>query len=165
MHWYLILTKPRQEFLALKNLEYQGYECYLPTRPTQHLRNGIIKIENGPLFPRYLFIQLGTHSSDKSWGPIRSTIGVSGLVKFGVEPAKVDERLIEQLRLHESLMQGNPKNLYSSGDQVVVLDGPFAGIDAVFEMSDGDSRVIVLIELLGKKVSLKVSPVSLRKAS
>jgi hypothetical protein len=28
--WYLVHTKPRQEDVALANLERQGYECYLP---------------------------------------------------------------------------------------------------------------------------------------
>ncbi len=28
--WYLIHTKPRQEHIALTNLERQGYTCYLP---------------------------------------------------------------------------------------------------------------------------------------
>ena len=164
MHWYLILTKPRQEFSALQNLMRQGYECYLPTRPVEKLRNRVIKVVCGPLFPRYLFVLLGTDSADKSWAPIRSTLGVCGIVRFGSEPAKVDFRLVDQLKLHESFMQGETEGLYASGDQVVLIDGPFAGIEAVFKMSDGDSRVIVLIELLGKKVPLKISPVSLRKA-
>ena len=39
MHWYLIYTKPRQEKVALQNLEQQGYQCYLPLLPKEKLRH------------------------------------------------------------------------------------------------------------------------------
>ena len=44
MHWYLVHTKPRQEGLALENLERQGYECYLPTLPSEKLRQGVVTV-------------------------------------------------------------------------------------------------------------------------
>ena len=36
-HWYLIHTKPRQESVALENLERQGYQCYLPVDANRKL--------------------------------------------------------------------------------------------------------------------------------
>ena len=38
MHWFLIHTKPRQEGIALENLERQGYPCYLPMLAAEELR-------------------------------------------------------------------------------------------------------------------------------
>ena len=83
MYWYLIYTKPRQEQRALLNLEQQGYECYLPLHAAEKLQRGKLSVVEEPLFPRYLFIQLDTSQTGKSWGPIRSTKGVSHLVAFG----------------------------------------------------------------------------------
>ncbi len=57
MHWYLVHTKPRQEWCALQNLERQGFECYLPTLPAEKLRQGGLAVEGEPLFSRYLFIR------------------------------------------------------------------------------------------------------------
>jgi transcriptional antiterminator RfaH len=85
MHWYLVHSKPRQERLALENLERQGYQCYLPVLPTEKMRRGSLTIADEALFPRYLFIRLGNDLSDKGWGPIRYTTGVSRLVSFGSE--------------------------------------------------------------------------------
>lgn len=56
MHWYLVHTKPRQEKCALENLHRQGYQCYLPTLPSEKLRQGLLTVADEPLFPRYLFI-------------------------------------------------------------------------------------------------------------
>jgi transcriptional antiterminator RfaH len=163
MHWYLIHTKPRQEKSALQNLTQQGYACYLPILPTEKLRQGSLTVADEPLFPRYLFIQLGMGDSARSWSPIRSTKGVSRLVSFGNEPAKVDDRLIDLLKSQEDAVQGQPQRLFTRGERVRLTDGAFAGIEGIYQMADGESRVMVLIELLSKPVQLRIAPSSLRK--
>lgn len=163
MHWYLIHTKPRQERCALQNLEQQGYVCYLPTFPAEKLRQGILSVADEPLFPRYLFIRLGRGDSAQSWGPIRSTKGVSRLVNFGAEHARVGDGLIDLLKSEEETGRAEPKRLFKPGQRVRLSEGPFAGIDGIFQMADGERRVMVLIELLSKPVSLTVSAASLRK--
>jgi len=164
MHWYLVHTKPRQEKSALENLQRQGYPCYLPTLPSEKIHQGILMTTDEPLFPRYLFIQLGHGDSAKSWAPIRSTKGVSRLVCFGAEPAKVDNRLIELLRAQEIAAQAKPERLFTPGERVRLTAPPFAGVEGVYQMVDGERRVMVLIEMLSKPVALRVSPASLRKA-
>jgi transcriptional antiterminator RfaH len=163
MNWYLIHTKPRQEKVALQNLEQQGYECYLPTLMAEKLRQGEVAIGCEPLFPRYLFIHLDKGDSAKSWSPIRFTKGVSRLVVFGNEPAKVDDRLVELLRSQGQMRESQPLRLFTSGERLQLVDGAFAGVDAIYQMSDGEGRVMVLIEMLSKSVRMSVSPSNLRK--
>lgn len=165
MYWYLIHSKPRQEKCALQNLEQQGYQCYLPTLPMEKLRQGVLTVTDEALFPRYLFIRLGQGGAAKSWAPIRSTKGVSRLVCFGVEPAKVDEGLIELLRMQEAAMQSEAEPLFKPGERVCLTEGTFAGIEGVFQVADGERRVMALIELLSKPVSVRVSAAGLRKVS
>lgn len=165
MHWHLVHTKPKQEKRALENLIRQGYQCYLPTLPSEKLRQGRLTVADEPLFPRYLFIRLGQEDSAKSWLPIRSTKGVSRLVSFGIHPAQVDDNLIELLRTQEGLVQSEPERLFSPGERVLLINTPFAGIEGVYKMTDGERRVMVLIEMLSKPVAVRVTPACLRKAS
>jgi transcriptional antiterminator RfaH len=165
MNWYLVHTKPRQEGMALENLQRQGYTCYLPTLPVEKVRRKQMVWVEEPLFPRYLFIQLGVGLESKSWSPIRSTLGVSTLVRFGMEPAKVDPSLIEGLRAHEQAFKETPQKLFEVGQKVVVTQGPFAGVEGIFQMRDGQQRVMVLIELMSKKVPLSVAPHELKTAN
>jgi transcriptional antiterminator RfaH len=165
MHWYLIHTKSRQEKRALQNLEQQGYQCYLPILPTEKLRQGALTVTDDPLFPRYLFIRLAQDHSAKSWSPIRSTKGVSRLVSFGTEPVKIDGGLIDLLRDREAALQLEPERLFRQGERVRLAEGTFAGIDGIYQMTDGERRVMVLIELLSKPVFVRVSPTGLRKVS
>ncbi len=156
MDWYLIHTKPRQERTALDHLERQGYSCYLPLLPCEQRRAGGIVVAQEALFPRYLFIALEQSAEAKSWGPIRSTRGVSRLVSFGAQPARVDTRLVEALRQREAARQNDPVRLFASGDRVGFSDGAFAGLEAVYQNPDGESRALVLIELLSRPQRVRV---------
>lgn len=159
MSWYLIHSKPRQEKVALENLERQGYPCYLPVLRLEKLRRGAVVVSDEPLFSRYLFVQLDTDSHGRSWTPIHSTRGVSRLVRFGVEPARVDDALVAYLRQTQAV---EVKRLFKPGQRVQVTEGAFAGVEGIFQMEDGQARAMVLIELLSRQVSLPVDAAQLR---
>ncbi len=163
MNWYLVHTKPRQEKCALDNLQWQGYECYFPVMPAEKLRLGKISTVLQPLFPRYLFIRLGQGPLAQSWTPVRSTKGVSRLVTFGSTPAKVDDALITLLRGQEGLVQAEPDRLFKADERVRITSGAFTGIEGIYQVTDGDQRVMVLIELMSKPVKISVAPSVLQK--
>lgn len=54
-------------------------------------------------------------------------------------------------------------NLAATGEQVVVADGPFVGVEAIYQMADGEGRVMLLLNILSKQVKMTVSPASVRK--
>jgi transcriptional antiterminator RfaH len=165
-NWYVIHTKPRQEQRALSNLENQGYQCYLPMIAIEKLsRERRLHVIQEPLFPRYLFISLDASRYGQNWSPIRSTWGVSGLVSFGSEPAKINSVLIDLLRQQEQGLSEDPQCLFSVGESLLVAEGPFAGLQAVYQMASGENRAMVLIELMGKSAQMQIAPASLRKVS
>jgi transcriptional antiterminator RfaH len=164
-NWYVIHTKPRQEQRALSNLQQQGYQCYLPMIAIEKLSRERLHVIQEPLFPRYLFISLDASRYGQNWSPIRSTWGVSGLVSFGSEPAKINSGLIALLRQQEQALSEDPQRLFSAGENLLVADGPFAGLQAVYQMPNGENRAMVLIELMGKSAQMQIAPASLRKVS
>ena len=156
--WYAALCKPRQETVAEANLANQGFAVYLPRLKTPRRRAGRWVDAVEPLFPRYLFVAADLEA--RSLAPIRSTRGVSGLVRFGVEPAVVPDNLIEALRRREDSTTGLhvcTRPLFAAGDRVKLLHGPLAGLEGVFAAETGDLRVIVLMEMLGRLNRLEVS--------
>lgn len=165
MQWYLVHTKPRQEICAQQNLEQQGYECYLPLLHKEKVRRGALTLTSEALFPRYLFIRLGAGLTSKSWAPIRSTKGVSRLVAFGTEPAKISNDLVLAL---QAAQQGEAaaapvERAFVPGQRVQLVEGAFAGIEGIFLETDGERRVMVLIEMLSKPIPIAVGPGALRK--
>lgn len=161
--WYVIHTKPRQEQRALSNLQQQGYQCYLPMIAIEKLSRERLHVIQEPLFPRYLFISLDASRYGQNWSPIRSTWGVSGLVSFGSEPAKINSGLIDLLRQQEQGLSEDPQRLFAKGETLLVADGPFSGLQAVYQMASGENRAMVLIELMGKSAQMQIAPASLRK--
>jgi transcriptional antiterminator RfaH len=162
LSWYLVHTKPRQEDIALANLQRQGYECYLPQMRIERVRRRKAEVATEPMFPRYLFIRLDSSDQGKSWSPIRSTLGVSQLVHFGARAAKVDDTLVDLLRQRERFLP--TEAMFHSGDSVVIADGPFAGIEAIYQTVDAERRAFILLEILAKPVSMHIDAGRLRKA-
>ncbi|MBP7565631.1 MAG: transcription/translation regulatory transformer protein RfaH [Burkholderiaceae bacterium] len=162
MHWHLIHTKPRQERVALQNFEQQGVPCYLPLRATEKLSGGALAQGLEPLFPRYLFIELDDEQPVVSWSSVRSTRGVNRLVCFGPRPAIVDPTLVEQLRAFEPARRNAPVPLFGAGKRIRIVQGPFSGLEAVYQMTDGERRAMVLIEILSRPVQLAVPVSALR---
>ncbi len=163
--WYVVHSKPKQEARALLNLTNQGYDCFLPMHKKQVVRRGVVATQAEPLFSRYLFIQLNTDISGKSWAPIRSTLGVSKLVVFGTEPARVDSDLIRLFKQRELNVCAEVTPLFKTGDQVEIVQGPFAGLNATFQMDDGEMRAMVLIDVLNKATRLKLPLTDLRRVA
>jgi transcriptional antiterminator RfaH len=155
-NWYLVLTKPRQEHKAQQHLRQQHFETYLPLCRQQRVRRTRRVEVTEPLFPGYLFIRLDT--TNDNWAPIRSTPGVSRLVRFGSAPAQVPDACVQGLRAHEG-----PEGVhelggdFQRGDRVKVLDGPFRDLEAVFLEPRGSERVMILLHVLGGLKPVEVS--------
>lgn len=148
--WYLVQCKPRQEFRALEHLQQQGFECLLPMHQIERLRNGQWRCLKEPLFPGYLFIELDTLRHN--WMPIRSTRGVSQVVRFGTNPLSVPPSLINRLRHHSPPTEHELK----PGDKVTVGGSNGDGMEAIFLSKDGTNRVLLLLKILQREVRISV---------
>ena len=142
--WHVVHTKPRAELRALENLERQGFEVYLPMITLQKVRRAKLASITEPMFSRYLFLRTTPRMEDLS--VVRSTLGVSQLVRFGTVPAKVPHAWVEAMRVQPAVQE----TLHKPGDKVLLADGMLKGLEAVYMHTDGEMRAMVLIDLLSK---------------
>lgn len=156
VEWFLAFSKPRQEERARLNIERQGHPTYLPKILETRRRRGAPVDRIGPLFPRYIFFQ--ADDIVESWAPLRSTYGVTTLVRFGSTIAKVPEDLIAWLKGCE-----NEKGLHvmvphelQSGDAVNVTEGPMEGLEGIFVARSGRERALILLNVLGRRNRVQV---------
>jgi len=154
--WYLVHTKPRQEELAKEHLERQDYSVYLPMAVVRRKRRGRSVRVVEAMFSRYLFINLSDETDD--WGPIRSTIGVSTLVRFGQDPVSIPDTLIFSLRERENSdgIQILPEKEHQKGDMVRIAEGPMEGYEGLFQCETGKERVILLLQIAEKSVNVEL---------
>jgi len=152
LSWFAVMTKPRLEGQAQICLGRQGFECLFPrVRRSVRAATGMI-VRTESLFPRYVFIR--SDPSLQSLAPVRSTRGVSSLVRFGGEPACVPEEVIERICQRMDPDDGFVKLIAPDlhpGVPVRINEGAFSGLDAIFVAHHPDQRVRLLLSMLGSE--------------
>ncbi len=165
-NWFAVVTKPRQERVAHENLQRQGFQCFLPMAENPYQRRSrkharIIE----PLFPRYLF--LSAIAEFQNLAPVRSTRGVITMVRFGTKLAIVPEFIIMALKNlmapGSDLIRIQPVKI-EEGDEVRIFDGPLAGIGAIVHKRNSEDRVQLLLEMLGRPISVEVDALMIQRA-
>jgi transcriptional antiterminator RfaH len=146
------------EETAKTHLERQGYGVYLPRLQDKALLRGKWHDRVAALFPRYLFVQLNT--AIQSLAPVRSTVGVANVVRFGVEYAVVPNRIVTDLIAHEDpetkLHTIHAGPIFKTGAEVRIASGTFAGLEGILVCQDANGRVNVLLHLLGRETHVKI---------
>jgi transcriptional antiterminator RfaH len=154
--WYVVNTQAQQEARAQMNLRRQGFEAWLPQfrRRRRHARR--VDSVLAPLFPSYLFVRLDLEI--ERWRSINGTFGVVRLLCNGDSPLAVPEGLVEAImrRRDESGSVVLPLRRLAVGEAVRVAFGPFADLEGLFQEMSGRDRVVLLFDLLGRKVRASV---------
>lgn len=158
--WYVVHTKPKQEFRALEQLSNQGYACYLPTLEVERICRAKRTTCVEPLFSRYLFVRLNVMTSN--WTAVRSTRGVSGLLKFGGRFATLSDECVVALR---TAPQIRLQEMFAPGQRVAVTSGPFAGLEGTYQTADGEARALIMIEMMNQPQKLSFAMEMLREAA
>ncbi len=155
MRWYTVNTKPHQEILAEKNLKRLGLETFCPFLKQTKLIRQERRTAITPLFPGYLFVRFNL---DIHYRAVNYAKGVRRLVAFGPSPATVDEVIIESIksRIHDGYVDVSPPSL-RPGQVVRIDNGPFQGLEAIFEQEmNGQQRAVLLLRTLSYQARVVV---------
>lgn len=154
--WYLIRTKPRQESLVEQRVQDLNLRVFLPWLRSRRRIGSRYQWVLVPLFPGYIFCHLDLNQLEKT---IQFTPGVKDFVRFGNSIPDIREGIIQALqdRCPDGIAQMQP-HIYRLGEAIIIREGPFSGLEAIFEREmEGSSRVAVLLELLGRQTRLVLS--------
>jgi transcriptional antiterminator RfaH len=157
MTWFAVHTHPREEELAAEHLRRQGFDGYLPRYLKRRSHARRVQMVPAPLFPRYLFVNFDIATT--AWRAIRSTRGVVDLVRNGNHPIAVPDKIIAGIRERQDadgyVLLGKHLHL-ARGDSFRIDRGPFASHLAIFEQQRDSERVIALLSLLGREVTVEL---------
>jgi transcription antitermination factor NusG len=159
--WYALFTKPNSELRVAHTLTVRGFTTFLPLLPVRSGRRVV------PLFPAYLFVRCDiavTGMSALEWIP-----GLCRVLSFEGKPAIIPDRAIEMICGELSRIEaagGLPGHPFKPGDEVIVEEGPLAGLRGVFHGPVGPAeRVHILLHFLGQVNRAEVPVSILRLAS
>lgn len=157
-YWSVCMTKPQRERTAVENLNRQNYITYLPKYLSKVGKVQKIKV----LFPRYVFVYI-----ESQWHSINNTFGVLSLVMNENKPAVVPTHIIEALKSSEvkGLIELSVSSKFKQGEKVLLAEGPLSGYIGIYDGMRDSERALVLIELLGRKVTVEVNETNLISGS
>ena len=152
--WYVAHTLPKREFGAAKQLEFQGFQTFLPLalKTVRHARK--FRTVKAPFFPRYLFVSLDL-SRDR-WRSVNGTYGVASLIMEGERPKPAPRGVVEGLEGFseaEGVLSFAP--LMQPGQKVRLLTGPLADHVGRLIEADENGRVQILLEMMGSSVIVR----------
>lgn len=153
VRWYAIQTKGNKERDVAKRLMDLKLEVFLPWLRDRRRIGSKYQWVLVPLFPGYLFCRLDIVVSGKA---ARYSPGVKDFLKFGNEITEISNDIIVALqeRCPRGVAAIDPVSL-AAGDCIRINEGPFAGLEAIFEKKmKGSERVAVLLEILGRQTRL-----------
>lgn len=144
--WFIINTKPKQEFVAEKNLLELGIAVYLP-RYIQHQKKNKEKIEViAPLFPGYIFARFDIHDF---YQKVRYTRGVKSILGSNEYLWTIDSAKILDIQSREDggvVVLRRKEESFQKGDRIRIDEGDFDGWEGIFqeELPDQQRAIILL---------------------
>ncbi len=150
MEWYVVRTKPHQEYSVESGLSQAGIEVLCPRITEQRIIRRRMQPVISPLFPGYIFARFSSSRSRM----VMYASGVRNLVAFGSAPAVVSREIIDGIRdrLQGGVVARTTPH-FSPGDMVSIQDGPLCGLEAVFEREMiGQQRAMLLLKMLACQV-------------
>lgn len=151
--WYLLYCKRGQLLRAQEHLERQEVKCLSPIITLEKIVRGKRIAVSEPLFPNYLFVEFNPECIHTT--TISATRGVSHFVRFGSMPATIPKKVIEELQTHTCETYVDPETP-QPGDSVLIVDGMFEGLKAIYTEPDGEARSMLLLNLINKQVTQSI---------
>lgn len=131
--WYVVQSKPKNEFTARHQLRNQDFEVFLPLYRSRMMTKRFgPQIIVAPIFPSYLFVAFDRAVT--RWRAINGTRGVKCIVGMDNElPSPLPVGFIEAMQAvaHNGIMnmaEALEKVMqFNAGDRLKIVSGPLAG--------------------------------------
>lgn len=179
--WYVVHTYSGFENKAKKSLEEriktEGMEEYfggvlIPTEQVVEMVKGARRTSKRKYFPGYILVELVMN--ERSWHLVKSTPKVTGFVGGAqtMEPELIPwitdaeaHRLMNQMS-EDVASKPKPKVQFDVGDNVRVVEGPFANFNGTVETVDNNKgRVKVSVSIFGRSTPVDLDFMQVEKAS
>lgn len=146
-YWAIVQTESQCEHTVRLLLMRGCYETYAP-----RIRSKTGKVLL--LFPTYLFVRV-----IERWYPVAWTPGVTRLLMAGDQPARLPEKIVDQIRKREvgGFVKLPAKPKFQKGDHVRITHGSFQGQIGLYDGMTSKQRERVLLQLLGGWVPVELS--------
>jgi transcription antitermination factor NusG len=151
--WFVLRTRSHHENTVEIGLREKQISAYLPRYRVASRGKDRRALVGMPLFPGYVFVRPRVDQYED----IRYIRGSCGFVLTGSKPAPMPEQDLESVKVlvaSGAALAVNPQLI--PGQRVVVVAGPFMGVQGELVRFQSEQRLVVNAVLLGSSVSVEV---------
>lgn len=170
--WYVVHTYSGHENrvattlkqrIESEHLEGKIIEVLVPTQEKIEIRGGKKETVKEKIFPGYILVKMVL--DDDSWLAVRTTQGVTSFIGMSNKPTSISEEEVKSIvSFMKQEAQPTYKQIFSDGDTVKIIDGPFAEFIGKIESVDKEhGKVKVLVSIFGRETPVELDFLQIAK--
>lgn len=173
LKWYIVhvysgfenkVKAALEERIALSSRAEEFGEIIVPTEKIVELIKGKRKESLRKFYPGYILVRIDLN--DETWHIVNDTAKVTGFLGGGKKPTPISDKEAEQIlnRMESGKLKPKPKFFFESGDEIRVIDGPFANFNGIVEEVNPDKgKIRVLVSIFGRSTPVELEFVQVAK--
>lgn len=174
MNWYAIYTYSGFEKRVKRDIEHRASieglrdelaEIIIPEEKIVEVKDGRRKESGRNLMPGYVFVRC--EGNEELFKMILEINGVSRMVGTGDKPTPLSEDEVMSIvgLMEDKKDRPKPEIKFAVGDQVKVIEGPFANfIGSVEEIDHEKARLKVMVSIFGRATPVDLGVLEVEKA-
>ncbi len=172
--WYIIHTYSGHEAKAMRALldrakamgkEDMFDEVLIPEETVVEMVKGERRTSKRKYFPGYILVRM--ELTDESWHIVRGTPKITGFVGGDKKPPPISDdevaRMTQQIK--EGAAKPKPKIMFDQGENVRVVNGPFANFSGfVDEVMEDKEKLRVMVHVFGRATPVVLDYTNVEKS-
>jgi transcriptional antiterminator NusG len=167
MRWYVVHTysgfeksvsRSLKEHIRRAGMEDKFGEILVPTEEVMEMKSGQKRTSERKFFPGYVLVQM--EMTDETWHLVKNVPKVSGFIGgSGMKPTPITDKEAEAIvqQVKEGVEKPRPKFSFMPGEQVRVIDGPFADFNGTVEdVNFEKSKLKVSVSIFGRMTPVEL---------
>ena len=160
VRWYVVnvysgsekkVAESLREQATLKKMEDKILEVFVPTENVVEIRKGTKVNAEHKFFPGYILVKM--ELTDETWLVVKNTPRVSGFLGSRNKPQPISDAEVQKImnQVQEGLERPQTNVNFETGEQIRVIDGPFASFVGIVEDIDTEkNRLKVSVSIFGR---------------
>ena len=158
--WYVVnvysgsekkVAESLREQATLKKMDDKILEVFVPTENVVEIRKGTKVNAEHKFFPGYILVKM--ELTDETWLVVKNTPRVSGFLGSRNKPQPISDAEVQKIinQVQEGLERPQTNVNFETGEQIRVIDGPFASFVGIVEDIDTEkNRLKVSVSIFGR---------------
>ena len=173
MCWYIVHTYSGFENKAkvaleerIRSMKRDAFfgEVIVPEESVVELVKGQKRTTKKRFFPGYILVKM--HLNEETWHIVKDTPKITGFVGDKIKPVPISEAEVMKMtnRIAEGVAKPRHRVSFTEGENVRVVDGPFANFNGVVEGVNPDKgKVKVLVSIFGRSTPVELDYIQVEK--